>query len=118
MATSGYVTVSKSHMIGAANKRRKKLPPMKLSLKQRLRNWLLNDQDEYANLSIDEARSPDLQSNSFRLNVYGASGGIIIETTRYDRKSDENRHSLHVVTEEQDLGEQIAKIITMEQLKS
>jgi hypothetical protein len=117
MATSGYVTVSKSHMIGAANKRRKKEPPMKLTLRQRLRNWILNE-DEYANLVIDEARSPDLQSNSFRLNVYGASGGIIIETTRYDRKSDENRHSLHVVTEEQDLGEQIAKIITMEQLKS
>jgi hypothetical protein len=91
--------------------------PMKLTIKQRIRNWLMDDDCDYSqDISIDESR-PDLDSQGFRLKIYGASGGTIIETTKYDRKSDENRHSLHVVTEDKDLGEELSKIITMEQLR-
>jgi len=91
---------------------------MKLSLKQRLRNWIMNDDDD-AQLSyaVEDCEGPNIQSQGFRLNVYGASGGTIIETTKYDRKNDDNRHSLHVVTEDKDLGEELAKIITMESLR-
>jgi hypothetical protein len=91
---------------------------MKLSIRERIRNWLLNENDDaeecYAN---EDSNSVDLSSNSFRLQVYGASGGTIVETTKYDQKKDENRHSLYVVTEDKDLGEELAKIITMEQLR-
>ena len=91
--------------------------PMKLTFKQRLRNWLMNDPDDYSTgITIDES-GPNLQSQGFRLNVYGASGGTIVETTKYDRKHDENRNSLHVITEDKDLGEELSKIITMEQLR-
>jgi hypothetical protein len=90
---------------------------MKMTLKQRIRNWLMNDDDTPDPYSTEDNNSVDLSSNSFRLNIYGASGGTIIETTKYDRKSDENRHSLHVVTEDKDLGEELSKIITMEQLR-
>ena len=90
---------------------------MKLSIKQKIRNWLMNDEHEFSqDIQIDESR-PDLSSQGFRLNVYNASGGTIVETTKYDRKSDENRHSLHVVTADKDLGEELSKIITMEQLR-
>ena len=92
--------------------------PMKLTLKQRIRNWLMNadvDQMDEA-ISID-SEGPDIQSQGFRLNVYNASGGTIIETTKYDRQKDEHRHSLHVVTDDKDLGEELAKIITMESLR-
>jgi len=90
---------------------------MKMTLKQRIRNWLMNDSEPEECYAIEDSNGPDLHSQSFRLNVYGASGGIIIETTKYDRKSDENRHSLHVVTEDKDLGAELSKIITMEQLR-
>lgn len=91
---------------------------MKLSIKQRIRNWLMDDSPDYATASDEQdCESRDLHSQSFRLQVYGASGGIIVETTKYDRKNDENRHSLHVVTEDKDLGAELAKIITMEQLR-
>jgi hypothetical protein len=91
---------------------------MKLTFKQKLRNWLMNDDDEYSHqlVSADES-GPNIASNGFRLNVYGASGGTIVETTKYDRKHDENRHSLHVITEDKDLGAELSKIITMEQLR-
>ena len=93
--------------------------PMKLTFKQRIRNWLMRDEDEenYSLTIASDSDGPNLSSQGFRLNVYGASGGTIIETTKYDRKNDENRHSLHVVTDDKELGEELAKIITMESLR-
>ena len=91
--------------------------PMKLTFKQKLRKWLMDDSDEYgAVLSVD-SEGPNIQSQGFRLNVYSASGGTIVETTKYDNKKDEHRHSLHVVTDDKELGEELAKIITMESLR-
>jgi hypothetical protein len=93
--------------------------PMKLTFKQRIRNWLMDDSaDHYSNagIAIDED-GPNIQSQGFRLNIYSASGGTIIETTKYDRQKDDHRHSLHVVTDDKELGEELAKIITMESLR-
>ena len=92
--------------------------PMKLTFKQKLRKWLMDDSDEYGNniISVD-SEGPNIQSQGFRLNVYSASGGTIVETTKYDSKKDEHRHSLHVVTDDKELGEELAKIITMESLR-
>jgi len=88
---------------------------MKLSIRERIRNWLMNDECEL--VYAEDCEGVDLHSQGFRLQVYGASGGTIVETTKYDQKKDENRHSLYVVTEDKDLGEELAKIITMEQLR-
>jgi hypothetical protein len=116
MSNSKYSSVPRIR--GATQiKSRTKVRPMKLTFKQKLRNWLMSDDDDYgATITIDEC-SPNLSSQGFRLNIYGASGGTIIETTKYDCKNDENRHSLHVVTDDKDLGETLSKIITMEQLR-
>ena len=93
--------------------------PMKLTFKQRIRNWLMNDDDsENDHLYVpSDSDGPNIQSQGFRLNVYSAGGGTIIETTKYDRQKDDHRHSLHVVTDDKDLGEELAKIITMESLR-
>jgi len=92
--------------------------PMKLTFKQRFRNWLMNDDElEYGNAIAVDSEGPDIQSLGFRLNVYSASGGTIIETTKYDRQKDDHKHSLHVVTDDKELGEELAKIITMESLR-
>jgi hypothetical protein len=93
---------------------------MKLSLKQKIRNWLMNDdfETDYSGniISVDET-GPSIDSNGFRLQVYKANGGIVVETRNYDHRRDENRNSLYVVTEDKDLGAEIGKIITMENLK-
>ena len=95
--------------------------PMKLTFKQRIRNWLMTDDAEtdYSgnSISISDSEGPSIQSTGFRLNVYSASGGTIIETTKYDRMKDDHRHSLHVVTDDKELGEELSKIITMESLR-
>jgi len=92
--------------------------PMKLTFKQRIRNWLMNDDElEYGNAIALDSEGPNIQSQGFRLNIYSASGGTIIETTKYDRQKDDHKHSLHVVTDDKELGEELAKIITMESLR-
>lgn len=50
--------------------------------------------------------------------VYRANGGTIIETRMYDKKTDRNDTGLHIITDDKDLGEEIAKIITYERLKN
>jgi Ni,Fe-hydrogenase III component G len=91
---------------------------MKLTLKQKIRNWLMNDQeDDYSvSIGIDE-QCASLDSNGFRLQVYKANGGVVVETRNYDHRKDENRNSLYVITEDKDLGAEIGKIITMENLR-
>lgn len=100
----------------SGNKVRKKL--MKLSLKQRFKNWLLNDDDDelYVNHSIVR-ESHGLDSEGMRFTVFKASGGFVIETRTYDRRKDENFNAMYVITENQDLGAELGKIITMESLR-
>jgi hypothetical protein len=91
--------------------------PMKLTLREKIRNWLMKDDDECESVYASDSDGPEIQSQGFRLNVYSASGGTIVETTKYDRQKDDHKHSLHVVTDDKDLGEELAKIITMESLR-
>jgi hypothetical protein len=91
---------------------------MKLTLKQRIRNWLMNDQEDDYSVSIGiDDHNPSLHTDGFKLQVYKANGGVIVETRNYDHRKDENRNSLYVITEDKDLGTEIGKIITMENLR-
>lgn len=97
-------------------------------LKLKLRNWANSAQDitesEYVSMkmatqnSIGIGRGPSLDSDKgIRFQVYKANGGMVVETSMYDRHKDRHHNSLHIITDEQDLGKEIAKIITMESLK-
>jgi hypothetical protein len=50
--------------------------------------------------------------------VYRANGGTVIETRRPDRRTGDNIYELHVVAGDQDIGQEIGRIITMEALKA
>ena len=52
-----------------------------------------------------------------RLQIYKASGGYVVETRGYDRKMDRNNYTMHVIKEEEDLGERLGKIVMMEALR-
>jgi hypothetical protein len=98
-------------------KSRKQEQKMKLSLRQRLRNWIMRDDDEYSDHAISVDETPHIESEGLRLQVYRASGGYVVETRSYDRKNDRNHNTMHVITDEEDLGERIGKIIMMEALR-
>lgn len=110
----GYVNQAKS-AIKPARKVRKK-EKMKLTLKQRFRNWL-NDTNDEADVPQLVSESGGLSSEGLRLQVYKASGGYVVETRSYDQRNDRNNYTMHVITEDEDLGERIGKIIMMEALR-
>jgi len=66
-------------------------------------------------VSLDH--SPRLEGNPLRMNVFRANGGTIVETMRYDEVKDRNVNQLHIVGHDQDLGESLSKIITLESLR-
>ena len=49
--------------------------------------------------------------------VYGANGGKIVETSRYDDKKDTENIRRYVIDENADLTESLSKIVTMEYMR-
>ena len=81
------------------------------------RDWL-SDVDAYETLRTSPVPNVSLNSSSgIRFTIYKASGGMVIETSSYDRVKDDTTHALYLVTDEQDLGEEINKIMTMELMR-
>lgn len=91
------------------------------NLKNRIRQWILSDQEceRTIKLSSSVVESSDLQTEApFRLSIHKASGGLVVETRTYDRLKDRTHQNLHIVTHEQNLSEQLAKIVTVESLRN
>lgn len=116
---SGYgqaiATISASK---AANRPRRirKATKVKLTLKQRFRNWLNRDDD----MEVDAPQAIEadrLSSDGMRMQIYKASGGFVVETRSYDRRKDQNFNTIHVIRDDQDLGEALGKIVMMEALQ-
>jgi len=92
--------------------------PMKLTLKQRIRNWLNNDDDSIEAISSDDETNVHLtRETSLRFEVHQAQGGRVVQTRRYDERKDRNIENLYIITPDQDFGREIDKIITMEALR-
>lgn len=49
--------------------------------------------------------------------VYNAIGGKVVEFRRYDRKNDRSDHTVYVIGKDEDFGEKISKISTLEVMK-
>lgn len=94
-----------------------------------LRNWL-NDDDSgiYIEESTMRSNKASLQIRAdsdsvesepvLNFKVYSAIGGKIVEFRRYDRQRDRSDHQTYIITNDQDFGDRIAKIATMENLKA
>jgi len=91
-------------------------------LKRQLRNWLNSDDTEtvYASNKISRLSvrdSHELDGEPMRFSVFRANGGTIVQTQIYDRVKDRSHQQLHIIRHDEDLGDRLAKIITMESLR-
>lgn len=89
---------------------------MKKTFKQKLRDWLMDSDEADVPQLVSEANH--LESDGMRLQIYKASGGYVVETRTYDRVKDRSHNTMHVITEDQDLGDALGKIVMMEALRS
>lgn len=88
-------------------------------LKRKLRSWIFEEDREGKVTQLVAARADDCVESDPVLNfkVYNAVGGKIVEFRHYDRQKDRSFNQTYIITADQDFGERIAKIATMEALK-
>jgi hypothetical protein len=60
---------------------------------------------------------PGSHDNGIHFVIYGANGGHIVETSKYDRVKDRHHTGLHIIRDEDDIGQEISKILTLESLR-
>lgn len=59
----------------------------------------------------------DLKSKNINFSIYRADGGYVVETIRYEHKTDERHTNLYLINDEDDLGQKISHIITIDMLR-
>lgn len=102
-----------------------------VSLRKKLYHWLrdadknhcypedmkirtLSSADRYSSNSGDRLSS---DNNGMYFKVIPGNGGVVIEISQYDAKTDRQHNALYVIPENDDLAGTLAKIITMQALK-
>ena len=92
-------------------------------LKKKLRNWLNESDYETGSIGGKLVASRDVEAGMcdadpiLNFRVFSAIGGQVVEFRRYDRKTDRNDTTTYIIHKEEDFGDKIAKIATMESLK-
>lgn len=118
--SGAYITGAKQSPAtksGSARRRARRMKE-KLTWRQRLRNWFNRDlEDELESVVAQDIEGARLSSEGMRFQLYRANGGYVVETRVYDHRNDRNDTKMYVITEDQDVGHEIGKIITMESLR-
>jgi hypothetical protein len=79
--------------------------------------WSMSDRHDQEDIAMPEDACR-ISATGIRFEVYRANGGTVIETRRNDRRTGDSLFELHVISGDQDIGDEIGKIITMESLKA
>lgn len=93
---------------------------MKQWLRKTLREFLYPaDESKCVNSLVRvDAESNRLDADpTLHFKIYNAIGGKIVEFRRYDKHRDQADHQMYIIGKEDDFGDRIAKIATLEVLK-
>ena len=88
-------------------------------LRRWINNWLnTDDYDDFVHVSETPSIGYNtFETQGFNLRIWRADGGTIVESNYYSRKKDQGNNKLYIITDEKDLGQELAKIVTIEGLK-
>lgn len=99
----------------------------KETLRVRIAKWLLRGEDDrnikldtqLVGASINKTRSSlDRHDGTINFTIHPASGGYVVETSYYDRKTDDHKRNLHIITSQEDFSEELGKAVFMDLLKN
>ena len=93
--------------------------------KKKIISWVREDWNKVRNegfeepstVSVSSGKRRSIDHNGMNFTLYSASGGYIMEYKTYDPKIDKQYTALHIIPSDQELGQGIAHIITLEMLK-
>lgn len=77
----------------------------------------------FSNLKVGLAKATKsdnqihLSQSAMNFRLYPATGGHIVEYSYYNENTDQNTQALHLIPSDQDLGDSLSKIMTLEALK-
>ena len=90
-------------------------------LRRWIKNWLTKDDYEQSAIksTIVGAKYDvdDVNSDGIKFTVTPANGGILISAHSYNNQKGEHNNNLYVIHQNDDVAENITKIITLELLK-
>lgn len=88
-------------------------------LKRKVRRWLNSEEDSYAVVQpIATSGRYAVEVEGLSFNVMPATGGTVVQIRQYDRKTDRNNHTTHVIPDGEDIAERIGQIVSLEILRS
>ncbi len=96
---------------------------MKNWLRQKIHNFIFpQDVNEVVETKTHRGRAlisrgSQLDSRGMSFTIHMANGGYVLEYSAYDDKTDRHNHNLHIIPSDQDMGQGIAHIITLEMLR-
>lgn len=87
-------------------------------LKQRFKNWLFDVSKETKAIPYYEDMEQRANfEGGMTFTIHKASGGLVVNVHHYDPTRDRSQSNLYVIQEDDNIGENITKILTMENLK-
>ena len=85
----------------------------------RLLRWAQNyDSIKLPLVDNDVTISNSIGARGMNFSLYSASGGYIVEYRHFDEKRGENINNLHIINSDENLGERIGQIVTLELLRA
>jgi hypothetical protein len=90
-------------------------------LKRKLQDWVRDTGEDKNGAKVMDSRDVDSVCEAepiLNFRVFSAVGGRVVEFRQYDRQKDRSYTQTYIITSEQDFGERIAKIATIESLRS
>ena len=90
-------------------------------IKRKLAKWVneYNNEPKPSRELVISADSESVGSDPIlNFKIFPAVGGRVVEFRYYDRKIDRSHTTTYIITNDQDFGERISKIATLEVMKS
>jgi len=84
-----------------------------MGIRASIRNWLFNEENE----KRLDAAAESINAEGMNFSIHSGSGGYVVETRLYDSVLGRTNHSLHIITTDEDFGQALAKIVTLEVMK-
>jgi len=94
--------------------------------KKKVINWVREDWNKVRNEGFEEpsvasnsigGKRRSIDNNGMNFTLHAANGGYVMEYNTYNHNTDTRYNALHIIPSDQELGQGIAHIITLEMLK-
>jgi hypothetical protein len=89
-------------------------------LKNKLRNWLNDTETENGLSSPKLIRAADREADieGIRFTVMAATGGYILQSRNYDRKTDRTSYQTYLIHDNEDIAEEVGRLVALELYRS